>query len=75
MSRDFTMNSRLSRPRFAMVCLELVRVTGCFPRDRDRKRTYPLPPKGLGLDRKSSRIQAFTAPFGADRSSGRPWQA
>ena len=64
---------KVSRPRFAMVCLELVRVTGCFPRDRDRIRTYP-PPKRPGLDRKSSRIPAFTA-----RSAGlvarRAWQA
>ena len=52
---------KASRPRFAMVCPELVRVTGCFPHDRDRKRTYP-PPKRPGPDRKSSRIQAFTAP-------------
>ena len=64
---------KASRPRFAMVCPELVRVTGCFPHDRDRKRTYP-PPKRPGPDRKSSRIQAFTAPS-AGSVAWRPGQA
>ena len=63
---------KVSRPRFAMVCLELVRVTGCFPRDRDRIRTYP-PPKRPGLDRKSSRIPAFTA-LSAGLAARRAWQ-
>jgi hypothetical protein len=27
-----------------MVCLELVQVTGCFLRDRDRQQAYPPPP-------------------------------
>src|SRR3954465_4245258 len=63
---------KASRPRFAMVCLELVRVTGCFPRDRDRIRTYP-PPKRPGLDRKSSRIPAFTA-LSAGLAARRAWQ-
>jgi len=56
-----------------MVCLELVRVTGCFPRDRDRTRTYP-PPGRPGTDRKSSRIPAFTVPS-AGLAAGRWRQA
>src|SRR5262249_26027949 len=50
-----------SCPAFAMVCPELVRVTGRFNRDRDREQAYPPPRRSPLLDRKSSTIQALTS--------------
>jgi hypothetical protein len=45
-----------------MVCLELVRVTDGFLRDRDRKRAFPPPSQRPRLDRKSSRVRGFRDP-------------
>ena len=46
-------------PVFAMVCLELVRVNGSFPRDRDRTQAYPLPPATPRFTGKSLKLQAL----------------
>ena len=48
------------RPSFATVCLELVRVTGRFLREREREQAYPPPPSGRRHRWKSSQVQAFT---------------
>jgi hypothetical protein len=60
-------------PSFAMVCLEFVRVTGCFNRDRDREPAYPPPPEKPGPIGKAQRFKAFTT-LSARPVLGRSWQ-
>jgi hypothetical protein len=71
-------------PSFAMVCLERVRVTGCFPRDRGRKAclstaarqahaAFGRPVSTLG-PMESAKALAFTA-ISARPGSGQSWQA
>ena len=79
------LKDRSPRPSFAMVCPDSVQVTGCFPRDRDRKASLstaaqagsrrPRTPSGAPLARwKSSIDQAFTD-FSPQPVVGRSWQA
>ena len=75
---------RACRPSFAMVCLESVRVTGCFPRDRDRQARLstatqaglrrPRPPSGALVPVEKHHRSSVHGPF-TTAGSGRSWQA
>src|SRR5262245_33541892 len=56
-----------------MVCLELLRLSGCFPAGRDRQRAYPQLSPGLGWTGKAQKLKR-SRPFRPGRVLGRSWQ-